>query len=129
LDVINPRSALRKPCYLLVAPDVDDVLLPFWLAPLIGLNLTTGTPGRCRGLATGSPVDVMYCPVELELSDATESYRWPAVVGFTADPGLRIPAFGVAGGLQHFHTSLDFVHSTITLVPRRTLPASRHTVA
>jgi hypothetical protein len=100
-----------------------------WMASRVGLNLTTGTPGICRGLATGSPLRAIYCPVELELSDATETYRWPAVVGFSADPVLSIPVLGVADGLRLFHTTLDFVHRTVSLVPRQTIPGARHTVA
>jgi hypothetical protein len=129
LNVINPATRQLAVWYALVAPDIEAVPLPFAAAIRSGINLTTGTTGRCRGLATGSPIRVMYCSVELGLSDPRETYRWPAVVGFTADQALRVPVLGGAGGLQHFHTSLDFIHHTVTLVPRQAVPGARHTVA
>jgi hypothetical protein len=69
-------------------------------------------------------VGLLYAPVILVLSDQVETYRWRAVVAFTHTP-LRIALFGIAGGLEHFHTTLDVVDRELLLFPKQTLPVTQ----
>lgn len=72
------------------------------------------------------PVRVSYAPVILVLSDRTETYRWRAVVGFT-QARLRISLFGIAGGIEHFRTTLDVARREIIMTPQASLPATQDT--
>ena len=59
----------------------DDTLLPDFLIAPLGVALDPGAVATLAGL-DGGTVPVRYGAVDLELADATSSFRWNALVGF-----------------------------------------------
>jgi hypothetical protein len=125
LTVIGPTGQVTRSA--LVDSGADDVVLPTDIAAHIGVDLSAALPGQAHSVAGPHPVGVFYAPVILLLSDQRETCRWRAVVAFTQAP-LRLLLFGIAGGLEHFRTTLDVVDRDIILVAKPTLPATQDPV-
>lgn len=105
----------------------DDIVFPIDMAARIGVDLRSAISGAAVGVGTGRPVPILYAPVILQLQDATEVYRWRAVVGFTSGT-LRFPLFGIAGGLEYFESRINFVRSEIMLTAQASLPVTTDAV-
>jgi hypothetical protein len=69
---------------------------------------------------------VAYAPVILLLSDSVQTVRWRATVGFVSVL-LRFSLFGIAGGLQFFHTALNGVRD-LEMIPDVSLPLTQDPV-
>jgi hypothetical protein len=102
----------------------DDVIFPLSVAKRLGLDLSRAVTGSAVGIGSSRPSSILYLPVILLLSDGNETCRWRAVVGFTA-ARLRFPLFGIAGGLQHFRTTLDLEQDEIILLANPSLAATQ----
>lgn len=105
----------------LVDSGADDIVFPLHVAPSIGLDLSTALAGQAWGLGGPQPVGLLYAPVILVLSDGMQTCRWRAVTAFTGTR-MRFAIFGIAGGLEHFRTTLDVQSREIILLPQPSLP-------
>jgi hypothetical protein len=119
--VIGPIGQVG--CQVLVDSAADDVVFPVSLAQQIGVDLTAAVQGQARGVGAPLSVSLVYAPVILLLDDGKEVARWRAVVGFTSG-FLHFPLLGIAGGLEHFRTTLDVAKSEVILERQPSLPAT-----
>jgi hypothetical protein len=108
---------------VLLDSGADDVVFPTRLAARVGVSLQGSPQAQFLGAGNAQPSPVFYAPVILELRRHQASCRWRAIVGFTPAP-MRWALFGVAGGLEHFQTTLDFHTREIILVPHPSLPST-----
>jgi hypothetical protein len=122
ITVIGPQG--QATTFVLVDSGADDVVFPMDLAPQIGVDLSAAVKRQAQGVSAPQPASLLFAPVLLELSDQNETYRWRAVVAFTQTP-LRFSLFGVAGGIEHFLTTLDLGAREITLLPQPSLPVTQ----
>jgi hypothetical protein len=122
IEVIGPTGQLVA--QISVDSGSDDVVFPIGLAPILGVHLSGSAQRHATGIGSLSPVGLLYAPVILELSDQIETCRWQAVVAF-AQTHMRFPLLGIAGGLEHFLTTLNFSASEVILVPQPTLPVTQ----
>jgi hypothetical protein len=97
--LIRPAGRRRLFSRALLDPGADDTVFPLGIAGPIGVMLRADTGHGIRWRGQGYPL--RFGDVELELSDDTAVWRWPAVVGFSPAP-LRYPILGVCGCLQFF---------------------------
>ena len=98
-SVLGPMGARRFfPCALL-DPGADDTVFPLAVAELVGVALRPDSGHGLRWRGQGYPL--RFGDVELELDDELNTWRWPAVIGFSPAP-LRYPILGLAGCLQFF---------------------------
>ena len=104
----------------LVDSGADDVVLPADIAAAIGIDLTAVPQLQAQGVG-GQQATLAYAPIILELSDGTETCRWRAVVAFTTAQ-LRVALLGIAGGLEHFRTTLDVGRKEVELEAQPSLP-------
>ncbi len=111
---------------MLVDPGSDDVVFPVGVAMGIGIDLSGAIKGSSQGVG-GTVVPVLYAPSIMRLSDGFEVHRWRAVVAYT-QAGLRFSLFGIAGGLEHFRTTLDLARREIEMVVQPSLPATQDPV-
>jgi hypothetical protein len=95
--IIGPTGRSRLFLRSLLDPGSDDTIFPLDVAALIGTQLRTRTKHSVRW--RGQRHRLEFGDVELELADAAETLRWPAVVGFSDAP-IRYPLLGIAGCLQ-----------------------------
>ena len=87
----------------------DDTLLPAYLAPHLGMDLTQAPEGK-SGTVGGPPVPYHYATVRLRLADGYEECEWEAIVGFVTAP-MRWAILGHAGAMQFFDIQLfGFLH-------------------
>lgn len=121
LTVIGPSG--QHSLEALVDSGADDVVLPAHAASAIGVSLSTAPSSHAQGLGGMQPVGLWYAPVILLLSDGAQTCRWRAVTAFTTTP-MRFALFGIAGGLEHFRTTLDVQTREIILLPKASLPAA-----
>ena len=98
-----------------------DSLFPSLAATVLRVNLqpTTSQSTNWRG----SQFPLRFGRVEMELSSATEIYRWSAVVGFTSAP-LPYPLLGLTGFFEYFDATFRGADHELELTPVRTFPGS-----
>jgi hypothetical protein len=114
ISVGGPRA--RQVRQILADTGADDVVFPDILASHLGIDLSLATPGSSFVASGSQPIPVLFAPVVLTLDDGKESCRWRAVVGF-APLRSAYGLFGIAGGLEHFRTTLDGGNHSLELVP------------
>lgn len=118
LRVFNGTKLVQL--FAVVDTGADNVILPNHLLPLLGLRRTRGIAAPIRG--AGASFRVLFYDVELELhAGPTDRLRWRARVGFGPTPA-HLGLFGVAGGLEFFHTSVAFTDERFGLTPHPLLP-------
>ncbi len=119
LRVAGPSGRLVL-LYARVDNGADEVLLPDTLLPVLGFAPGTGVSSGTSGI--GGRGQIVYHPVRLELRASTnDRLVWNATVGFGPLP-IRIGMFGVAGGLEFFHTSLNVIDRQVVLYPHHMMP-------
>jgi hypothetical protein len=112
--VHGPRGASRT-VDMLVDTGADEVMLPAMYLPLLGFDPTQAQQRTLRGV--GGPVVLNYFAVEMELvASPTNRLRWRTNVGFGRTPG-GLGLFGVAGGLEFFHLSMNVIDGWFSLHP------------
>lgn len=114
---------------VLVDSGSDDVVFPWDVAVKIGVNLSTAATGHALGVGAAAALPLAFAPVILELRDPIlrQVCRWRAVVGFSRSV-TRFALFGIAGGLEHFRTTLDVAAREIHLDTHPSLPATQDAV-
>lgn len=111
----------------IVDTGADEVLLPDHMLPRLGFLPGTGITRGTTGV--GGRSQVVYHPVRLEIRAApNDRVAWHATVGFTALPH-NVALFGVAGGLEFFHATLNVIDSQLGLYPHPTIPLAAACVA
>lgn len=104
----------------LVDTGSDEVLLPDNLLPRLGFPPGSGVTRSTSGI--GGSRQTVYHPVRLEIRvAANDRVAWNATVGFTQLP-YHVALFGIAGGLEFFHTSLNLINRQFVLFPHPSLP-------
>lgn len=103
----------------------DDTLLPAYLAPRLGIDLTHAPAGEA-GTVGGPPVPYHYATASLRLSDGYEECEWEGIVGFVAAP-MRWAILGNAGALQYFDLQLLGWHREALLIPNASFPGRQAT--
>ncbi len=104
----------------------DDVVFHLDVAAQLGIDLSQAPQLQAQGVGSGTPSCLLFAPVILELSDGSETCRWRAVVAFTA-VRLRLPLFGIAGGIEHFRSTVDVAAREVVMIPQPSLPATQDT--
>ena len=93
----------------------DDTVFPEFLAPLIGIDLSTAPTSSGTGIGAATAL-VRYVYLKLRLTDGIEQREWPAWIGFTA-ASMPYPVLGFACFLQFytatFHGDREEVELTI----------------
>lgn len=119
LSVAGPNGRLVA-IQAIVDTGADEVLLPGKLLKHLGFTAGVGATGGTTGIGGRNPV--VYHPVRLEIRIApNDRVAWHATVGFTTLPH-NIALFGVAGGLEFFHTTLNVIDSQLGLFPHPITP-------
>lgn len=122
IEIIGPTGQLGT--LIEVDSGADDIVFPIRMAAALGVTISGGAQRHAGGVGSTNPIGLWYVPVLLELSDQVETYRWRAVVAF-AQTAMRFPLFGIAGGIEHFVTTMNFRMSEIIMDPQPTLPATQ----
>lgn len=125
LTVIGPNGQATP--FVLADSGSDDIVFPLALALQLGISLSGAPQRQGSGVGGSQPVPVVYAPVILFLTDGIDAYRWRAVVGFTT-AHLRFPLFGIAGGWEHFRTTVDVASREILMLPQPSLPTTQDPV-
>jgi hypothetical protein len=120
--IIGPKGQALQ--YVQVDTAADDTVFSINVANQIGIDLSAAPGGHSQPVGNAPPVALLFAPAILLLDDSREVYRWRAVVGFTTTR-LRFPLLGIAGGLEHFRTTLDVFNQSVELVPQPSLPATQ----
>jgi hypothetical protein len=122
--MIGPTGSVRRT--VLVDCGADDIVFPMSFAAQIGIDLSSAPQLHAQGVGS-LPTPVSFAPVILLLTDSIETHRWRAVVGFTTAP-LRLSLFGMAGGIQHFRTTIDYARCELEMHPLPSLPVTQDRV-
>ena len=96
----------------------DDTLLPDFLIAPLGVALDPAAVATIEGI-DGGTVPVRYGAVDLELADATSSFRWNALVGFYPRHNA---VFGLSGFLDYFQALFHGRTRELSLLPNGTAP-------
>src|SRR5262249_51527122 len=121
LTIFGPSG--RWDPYVRVDTSADDVVFPSFIAPRLGIDLSSAPQVQAGGVC-GPTAPLYFVPVILEMTDRIDTYRWRAMVGFTA-AFLNFPLFGIAGGLEFVRTTMDGFRKEVTLVAQPYLPATQ----
>jgi hypothetical protein len=85
--VIGPTGTQRiLDC--LIDSGADDTILPLRIAVALGIDLTHAPTGSAQGLG-GMALSYRYAPVQLRLTDGSETCVWTAIAGFVDLPMPR----------------------------------------
>ena len=120
LRIHGPQSQTAS-LLMLVDSGADEICLPVHLIPTLGLNPSLAQTRTLTGV--GVRTAVYYFPVELEIQTGpTDRIRWRTTVSFGQVP-QHLGLFGIAGGLEFFHFTMNVVDSWFSLAPHPLLPA------
>ncbi|MCI0703477.1 MAG: hypothetical protein L0241_20550 [Planctomycetia bacterium] len=119
LYIAGPNGRLIK-FDALVDSGADEVLLPDSFLAALGFTPGSGVIRGTTGI--GGRGQTVYQSVRLELrAAANDRVIWNSMIGFTPLP-LQICLFGIAGGLEFFHTSLNIIDRHVVLFPHAMMP-------
>ena len=95
----------------------DETLLPRSIGEAIGVRIDDSTQSQVAGIG-GQLVDVWYGQADMELTAGRKSYRWSAVVAFTAmEPEDTSAILGHAGCINFFRVRFDVERRAVHLQP------------
>ena len=120
--VIGPKGDSRLFLRCLVDPGSDDTIFPLDLAALIGIQL--GSLRKYSVRWRGQGYTLKFAAVELELTDSTETWRWPTVIGFSDAP-IRYPLLGIAGSLQFMNVTFHGQEQVVTFETNTLYPGDK----
>jgi hypothetical protein len=100
----------------------DDTIFPDYLAPYLGLDLTSAPPGEAS-VAGSAGVPLRYADIALRLTDGHSHHEWSATVGFTAVP-MTYPVLGFAGCLQFFTATFHGDREEVELAVNHLYPGT-----
>jgi predicted aspartyl protease len=118
LLMIGPRGRFIQDS--LIDTGSEEILIAQPIAARLGIDTSAAPTRSVRGVAR-QPTQVRMVPATLYMSDGVDVVRWNATIGVTLI-ALPYPLFGMAGGLEHFKTTLDPEQGTVTLLPLPSLP-------
>jgi hypothetical protein len=121
VTIIGPTGRRRFFARAVLDPGADDTVFPVAVAGLLTVPFRTDTGHglRCRGQA----YSLRFGDVELELSDGSQDWRWPAVIAFSQAP-LRYPILGLSGCLQYFDARYRGEDRIVQLETNRAYPGT-----
>jgi hypothetical protein len=99
VTLIGPTGKRRFFSRALLDPGADDTIFPLALAAVLDVRLRIDAGHAIRWRGQAHPL--RFGDVQLELSDGTDVWSWPAIVGFSS-ASIRCPILGLAGCLQFF---------------------------
>src|SRR5262245_23397314 len=102
----------------------DDTVFSDALAKALGVDLSRAEQRSVSLAGRPQPVPCRYAPVELRITDGSESFVWQATIGF-ASARLHYALLGQAGFLQFFGADFDGENHTVTLIPKPCFPGRR----
>jgi hypothetical protein len=103
----------------------DDVILPAWVAPVIGIDLLPIPEHPIQLAGRPHPVRCRFAPVQLRITDGVqETYDWPGVVGFVPVP-MKRGLFGQAVFLQFFDADFRGAAREVVLATNGAFPGQR----
>jgi hypothetical protein len=127
IRIIGP-SGSRRFSRALVDSGSDDTIFPLVAAKMIGVSSFKQSPGvsQMRIRWRGQSYLVEFADVELELSDAATTLRWPATIGFSSAP-IPTPLLGQTGTIEFIDAKIIGADALIELEPNaRTFPGQMH---
>jgi len=94
--------------WALVDAGSDDTLLPLSPGKMIGATMDAAQTWKVEGIG-GQALSIVLGEVVLELSDGSQTLRWPAKIGLVdfSDPRDEIALLGHAGCLDYFRVTYD----------------------
>jgi hypothetical protein len=103
----------------------DDVILPAWVAPMVGIDLLPIPEHPIHLAGRPHPVRCRFASVTLRITDGfQEMYEWPGVVGFAPVP-MKRGLFGHAGFLQFFDANFRGAARETILTTNGAFPGRR----
>lgn len=102
----------------------DDTVFSESVAAALGADLSRADQCFISLAGRPQPMICRYTKVQLRISDGTEAFEWPAVVGFVA-ARLHYALLGQAGFLQYFRADFDGDARVVELVPKPSFPGCR----
>jgi hypothetical protein len=96
------------PLWPVVDTGSDDTLLPLSAGRAVGAKLDKKQTWTVQGFG-GQPTTVILGEVTLEMTAASQVFRWPAKVGFVDfnDPVHEVAVLGHSGFLDYFRVICD----------------------
>lgn len=106
LCVIGATGALS--IWALVDAGSDDTLFPLSVGRIIGATMNPTQTWKVEGIG-GQAVPVILGEIALELTDGSQTFRWPAKIALVdfADPKDEFALVGHAGCLDYFRITYD----------------------
>lgn len=127
LPVLLIGSERRILSQLLLDTGSAGIVLPLATAEELGIRNFRST-GMLQGVGVGpSGAQVArYAEVLLRIHQGGEACQWKSIVAFTEATLPVEGIFGISGGLEYFHTTIDVFANQITLIfaATRTGPTS-----
>jgi hypothetical protein len=102
----------------------DDTVFSDAVAAALGVDLSNAEQ---RPISLAGRPQVLLCrysTVQLRITDGSETFEWPATVGFVAAK-LHYALLGQAGFLQFFRAEFDGDIHKVTLTPKPSFPGRR----
>jgi hypothetical protein len=100
----------------------DDTVFPVDLLPVLGVSPRPDKSHRIRW--RGQSYAIEYADVSITLADDMSTYRWLALVTFSAAP-LPYPILGNNGCLQYFDARFLGTDRTVELEPNWAYPGTK----
>jgi hypothetical protein len=123
VTIMGPSGLGRDFGRAVVDPAADDTVFPLDTAWRIGTPLFADTSHRVRWRGQSHPL--RFAQVDLILTDASQTFRWPAIVGFSPAP-IRYPILGQAGCLQFLDATFFGGGRSVHLETNSTYPGTLH---
>ena len=114
LRVIGGTGAVTL--WALVDAGSDDTLLPLSAGQMVGAAIDKSQTWKAEGLG-GHSVPIILGEVMFEVTDGSQTLRWPAKVGFVdfSDPQDEVALVGHAGCLDYFRVIFDGYQRTLEI--------------
>ncbi len=119
--VTGPTGNRLRDCQL--DTGADDTVFPEGVASKIGVDLSAAAAIRIQ-LAGRGPISCRFAPVQLRLSDGTETFEWTATVAF-APVALVFSLLGYAGFFEYFDVDFHGAAREVIITPAATFPGRR----
>lgn len=116
IQVLGPQGSIEIAG--LIDTGADHVFLSIHLAELPGVEIDESSAESAAG-AGGNELKIWPGEVEIEISQAAETYRWRVSVAFIETGEDLAAAFlGHLGFLEHFAATFDYDEQTVELVSK-----------
>lgn len=118
VSILGPTS-MRSYGAAVLDSGCDDTLFSLMIANKIGVAFLPQTGAH---IYRGTAYSIQYAQVQLELTDGSELWSWPAVLGFS-QARFRYPLLGQAGCLEFMDVTFKGKDRLILLETNDSYPA------